>query len=489
MLIDSLQKRATEQPDSIAIIGESASLNYIQLMSEIELLASHLNGSCLGILMDNSPAWAIADLAALKLDITCVPLPHFFSNQQLLHSMNDAGIDIILTDQPALIQDLCKTRHSQVLTVAGQALYLFRLSNESRLPADVNISKITYTSGTTGTPKGVCLSGKAIAQIVESLITVTSASPKDVALSLLPLSTLLENIGGVYVPLLSGGCCTLVSLKSIGMRGASGLDIPVLLSAINQYQPSSMILIPQMLQVLTQAVMQGFDLTSSLRFIAVGGAPVSKTVMKQAINSGIPVYEGYGLSEMASVVCLNYPNQQRPGSVGRPLPHVQIRFTEDHEILVSGSMFTCYLGEDIHDKEFHATGDTGYMDDDGYLYLTGRKKNIFITSFGRNVSPEWVETELLTNPLIRQAVVFGEAMPYNIAIITADSMASSESISNAVSECNKTLPDYAQITKYLVSDEPFSINNGQLTGSGRVRRAEVLRCYKEAIQSLYEEVA
>jgi long-subunit acyl-CoA synthetase (AMP-forming) len=478
-----------EQPDSAAIIGDTICLNYSQLLDEVDRIASRLQGSCLGILLDNCPAWAIADLAAVELGITCVPLPHFFSDQQLLHSVQNAGIDLVLTDQPDRVHNLCNVQHSEILTIAGKDLYVFRPEYKSHSTINTQISKITYTSGTTGTPKGVCLSALAIEQVVDSLITVTNASPDDSALSLLPLSTLLENIGGVYAPLLSGGHCILPSLKNVGMSGATGLDIPVMLSALNEYKPSSIILIPQMLQALTHLVMNGFDLPDSLRFISVGGAPVSRVVLQNALDCGIPVYEGYGLSEAGSVVALNYPGEYRTGSVGKPLPHTQIRFKNDNEILVSGSLFSCYLGEKECSQDYHATGDIGFMDDDGFLFITGRKKNVFITSFGRNVSPEWVESELLTYSQIRQVMVYGEARPFNIAVIVPDPSASIESINTALEECNQRLPDYARIAKYIIADSPFNVGNGQLTGTGRVRRDEVIQCYKERMQTLYEEVA
>ena len=130
--------------------------------------------------------------------------------------------------------------------------------------------------------------------------------------------------------------------------------------------------------------------------------------MTAARVAGLPAYEGYGLSECASVVALNAPGAVREGSVGRVLPHATLRIDEAGEIHVRGATMLGYLGEEGASPEEVATGDLGFINDDGYLYVQGRRKNLLITSLGRNVSPEWVERELLAHTSIGQAVVFGD---------------------------------------------------------------------------------
>jgi long-subunit acyl-CoA synthetase (AMP-forming) len=203
----------------------------------------------------------------------------------------------------------------------------------------------------------------------------------------------------------------------------------------------------------------------------------------------LPVYEGYGLSEAASVISVNRPDARRPGSVGKPLPHVELSFADDGEIVVRGRLFSGYLGEaEAVEKDVWPTGDLGYLDDEGFLYLTGRKKHIFITSFGRNVSPEWVERELLAEPAIAQCCVFGEARPFNVAVIVPGKDADRDGIQKAVTAANKRLPDYAAISDWLIAEEPFSVANGLWTGTGRPRRQAIFDAYAEKINQLYEGI-
>jgi long-subunit acyl-CoA synthetase (AMP-forming) len=135
--------------------------------------------------------------------------------------------------------------------------------------------------------------------------------------------------------------------------------------------------------------------------------------------------------------------------------------------------------------EWLATGDIGYMDDDGFLFINGRKKNMFISSFGRNVSPEWLETALCSQPEITQACVFGEAQPFNVAVIY--SQANSQQMNIAINQTNQTLPDYAQIKYWLKADAAFSTSNHQLTANGRLKRDMIWQAYQAKINALYKE--
>ncbi|MDX1488769.1 MAG: AMP-binding protein, partial [Acidiferrobacterales bacterium] len=228
---------------------------------------------------------------------------------------------------------------------------------------------------------------------------------------------------------------------------------------------------------------------AGLRFLAVGGAPVSRRLLRRAGACGVPVYEGYGLSECASVVAVNGPGQQRIGSVGKLLPHIRLEFADDGEILVAGAVFDGYLGDHLEARErFVATGDLGYLDSDGYLYITGRKKHMFVTSFGRNVAPEWIERELTLHPAIAQAAVFGERRPWNTAVVMptgTPTVNTSAATLSAIAETNKLLPDYARVARWIVADEPFSVANGQLTSTGRIRRETVWEHYGTRIEQLY----
>jgi long-subunit acyl-CoA synthetase (AMP-forming) len=233
----------------------------------------------------------------------------------------------------------------------------------------------------------------------------------------------------------------------------------------------------------------GAPVPDGLRFVAVGGAPVPPRLLERARGLGLPVYQGYGLSECASVATLNTPRHDRPGSAGRPLPHLRLRVSGSGEILVADNLFSGYLGGPSVDTEagWWRTGDQGYLDGDGFLYLTGRKRNLFITAFGRNVSPEWVESELVLEDALLQAAVFGEARPWNLAIVVPAPGADPEGVTRALARANARLPDYARVSRWAFADEPFTPANGLLSGTGRVRRQAVYRAYRQRIESLYQE--
>jgi long-subunit acyl-CoA synthetase (AMP-forming) len=163
-------------------------------------------------------------------------------------------------------------------------------------------------------------------------------------------------------------------------------------------------------------------------------------------------------------------------------------FADDGELLVRGIPWHGYLGEDDHPQapDFIATGDLGYLDADGFLFLTGRKKNMFITSYGRNVAPEWVEGELVAHPGIAQAAIFGEARPFNCAVIVPHPGTPLDVIEAALDTANHRLPDYARVRAWIPATEPFTPGNGMSTPNGRLRRPAILGKYAAQIDALYQ---
>ena len=495
----AITKHAQTRPDAVAIEGDHITLTYANLKKETDKLAHklcnhHLNA--VALLADNGPAWCIADLACLQAELTLTPIPLFFSPQQITHLINTSGIDAILTQQAEPLLQLLtaldvKHETAETISIAAQPLQLIRLHLTTPSQAPAACAKVTFTSGSTGEPKGVCLQADVMQRVSHSLAQLTGANASDRHISLLPYATLLENIGGIYVPLLSGATVVSPSLADVGLSGSSGLDIKTFVGTLIQSQATTCIMIPQMLHALVAAIEAGAPQPHTLRFIAVGGAPVSEQLLQRADALGLPVYEGYGLSEASSVVAVNSPCHHKPGSVGKILPHATVNFSDDGEILVKGGLFSGYLGELPFTDEYWPTGDIGSIDNEGFLYLSGRKKHIFITAFGRNVSPEWVERELCMEPVIAQCCLFGEARPFNIAIIVArnsgDKQASTQMIQASVDAANKQLPDYASISAWILADETFSIANGLWTGTGRPRRQFIFKQYEQQIEQLYTQ--
>lgn len=480
-----LLHRAALQPQVPVLHGSSGTLTAADLVTAVERTTTALQRAGVGTLAlraDNGPAWIVIDLACQRAAVRLVPLPLFFSPPQLAHVFASAGIDALAA--PRL--DWPGSPLSGTEKPAGElaGVPLWRLSpGPARVPPGT--TKITFTSGSTGTPKGVCLSAGHPLQVARSLAQMI-ALPGVRHLCVLPLATLLENVGGVYAPLLSQGSVVVPGLAELGLHGSSRLDAAALTAAVDRHRPHSMILVPELLQALVLEVQRGWRPPPSLRFVAVGGARVPPSLIVTARRGGLPVYQGYGLSECASVVSLNIPGDDRLGSAGRPLPHLHVS-VRDSELTVSGSSFLGYLGapESWRPKRVR-TGDLGALDADGFVRVEGRRDNLIVTSFGRNLSPEWVEAELLAGPLLGQAVVFGSGRPQCVALLWPRSPTTPDAaICDWVAVVNARLPDYARIHAWHRLAAPLDGADGLLTGNGRPRRDAIATRHAAQIAALY----
>lgn len=475
---ESLFNRLAELGDTSALREGPWQLSYTQLLHEVEQRSALLlerGARRVALALDNGIDWVLWDLATLHAGLVCVPLPGFFSSGQQAHVLDSASIDCLIGPNTALFSALGFNPSAAGMLQRPRA-------QVSTLP--VGTCKITYTSGTTGQPKGVCLDIATQLAVARSLVQASASCAVERHLCVLPLATLLENIAGVYAPLLAGARIELMPMAQVGLLGASQFDLPRFLGALAQAQPNSLILLPQLLLALVSAAERGLPVPSCLRFIAVGGGRVASQLLQRADALGLPVFEGYGLSECASVVCLNTPENRRIGTVGQPLPHLQVRLGTDGEVLVKGPRLLGYLGEPCPDAEWLGTGDLGHFDGP-FLVLHGRKKHQFITAFGRNVNPEWVEAELVQQLPIAQAWLYGEALPGNVAVLVPRYPNTSDSqLAEAVASANQALPDYARVHHWLRATAPFSTSNELATSNGRLRRAALLNHYQHAIEQL-----
>jgi len=491
-----LDSYADNQSQQVAIEAGEQSVTWGELTQSIQQRIAWLKErdvKRLALLADNSSEWILWDLAAMKSGTLIVPLPTFFSPSQLNHILNKASIDCVITDlkdgQVSMLSqdpDSIKLHGKLELSSLDYRYFLFKLSDLNHEKVPPKTAKITFTSGTTGSPKGVCLSAAQQLCVAQSLILATDSLQIRKHTCLLPLSTLLENVAGVYAPLMVGGTVQVSSLSRVGYQSASDLDITQFVQHIYQHQADSIVLVPQLLHVLVVALEMGAPQPASLKFIAVGGGHVCAALLARANSCGLPVFQGYGLSENGSVSCLNLPEYQRAGSVGKALRHNDIQISKVGEVLVKGNQMLGYLGEHPPTSDWLPTGDLGYLDQDGYLFIKGRIKNQFITSFGRNINPEWLESELTHSLAIKQALVLGEAKPFNIALIVKRSpLFSDQQIEASISAINSTLPTYAQINKWLVIEAGFTSENGLATDNGRLKRAAILSHYQAQINALY----
>ncbi len=441
MLFEAIKNH---DPDRIALRDETRAVTYGDLEREIQSRINALRDvSVLAVALDNGVEWVLWDLASLKAEIPFVPVPPFFTQDQVSHLLRSAGVSHV---------------------ISPEGLRGTGMGREGVLP--MGTAKVTFTSGTTGTPKGVCLPMTAMENVAGSIVEVLGDEFVGVHACVLPLAVLLENVSGVYAGLMAGCTIYLPGLQAFGKNYENIREV------LESAGANSVILVPEILRALMVQVAITGPLPA-LKFVAVGGSKIDPALIAQARMMGLPVYEGYGLSECASVVSLNTPCHDKPGTVGRLLPHVRVSIVDD-EIRIENPGFLGYIGEEA--PYVFSTGDLGMIDDNGFLSVTGRRKNVLITSYGRNISPEWIESVLLAQPSIAQAVVHGDGKPHLSALIVSASP--NADIQTAIDRANSTLPDYACIQDFKIVP-PFTVADGTLTGTGRPRRDRILTLYKK----------
>ncbi|WP_273862452.1 AMP-binding protein [Pseudomonas sp. LA5] len=467
--------------DRPALTGSHETWSYARLLQEVTARAAWLREheiQRLALDLPNGPELLAWDLAALRAGLPCVTLPDFFSPAQRAHVLRDCGADLLL-GRPERTAEWAAAGFT-----AGAGGWQRPAAARTPLPADT--AKLTYTSGTTGTPKGVCLKAGQLLRVAASLEAASRPLAPQRHQVLLSLGILLENLG-VYAALLAGAEVVVLKGTDQGVSGSAGIDWAQLAACLQQRQPHSLILMPQLLQGLVELGERGLLCLDPLRFAAVGGAPLSAALLTRASALGLPVFQGYGLSECASVVALNRPDANRPGSVGQPLPHVRLRLAADGEVLAAGVDFAGYLGEPGSATDEVATGDLGEFDADGYLYLRGRKKHQFSLASGRNVDPGWIEAELTQGGPIAQAYVQGEGARHLVALLWPRQPDLPDSfLADQVACLNQRLPDYARIGAWRRLAEPFTPANGLLTATGRLRRDAIQAHHAALLSDLLE---
>nr|WP_237695056.1 AMP-binding protein [Streptomyces sp. SID5468] len=381
----------------------------------------------IGVICGNTPEFVVTDLALLALRATGIPVPLAFTREQAASLLD--GADLCLTDAQGAAR-LAEWGADAVLP-AGCPVVAADLTAPATVPyrltgADGDwISKVIHTSGTTSRPKGVRIRAHGVDALLGSLREVMPAGAFTRYLSFVPFSLLIEQVTGLYMVLLDGGCLTLLpsSAALVGTdAGAGEAALPYLAAA----RPTAVVATPALVAVVADAARRaraaGADIprtlfgTATAPLICCGGAPVHPGTLRELDALGLPVHEGYGLSENSSVVSWNTPDARRIGTVGRPLPHVRVKVADDGELLVSStSLFAGYTRDDpssclLRDGWLH-TGDLAAIDADGFITVTGRKKNIIITAAGRNVAPEWVEAQYARLPFVQAVAVVGNGLP------------------------------------------------------------------------------
>lgn len=431
---------------------------------------------------------------------------------------------------------------------------------ESELQAMVQASQpdeiitFIYTSGTTGEPKGAMLTHHNLISNIEAVLERIDWRPTDLFLSFLPLSHVFERMGGHFLPIYAGltiayaeSLFTLANdmqeVKPTLMLGVPRFYASVMdriLASVRQMPPLRQKLFYRMLQVgkihsqcwregksaplgitIQHAILDKLVASKirarvggRLRYFVSGGAALPKEVAEFFHAFGILILEGYGLTETSPVLTVNPPNAPRFGSVGKPIRGVEIKIAEDGEILARGPniMKGYYKKPEATaaaidpDGWFH-TGDVGYMDKDGYLYITDRKKDIIVLANGKNVAPQPIENLLKQSELVQEAVVYGDGMSAPVALIVPnmdalrefakqegieatdlDALLNHDAVQKRfrqeLERVNRELADFQRVKGFRLISKPFTIEGGELTPTLKVKRRVVAQKYAALLQEM-----
>lgn len=454
-VLAALGHQARTRPNAAAISDPNGTLTYNTLASRVAARAEGFADlpATVGLLAPNSVEWVIADLALALAGKTLVPLPTFFSAGQLHHIVSDAGVaHVLCAPQTQAAAEALGKPFSVVVGGGGDTLDCAPFPGG--LDAADEAKRIIYTSGTTGAPKGVRIGSKQITASARGLLCACQATEADHYLSVLPFSLLLEQIAAICLPILAGARLTLdPTAAGAAMHG----DPRPLVEAFATVRPTASVLVPGLLG----AWVQGLHASSTrapdtLRFVAVGGAPVPAPLADRAWELGIPVHEGYGLSECCSVVSVNRPGPRGvcgarvPGTAGQVLGGLDVTL-DNGEIVVHGpTVMDGYLGAQDLTGQTWRTGDLGEFTAEGALRVLGRKDRLIVTPQGRNINPEWIETLAQGAPGVmgaKLALLEGRELVLDIT----PAPHAQDDLEQVVRQALTTAPDYAQPARISIN--------------------------------------
>jgi long-chain acyl-CoA synthetase len=514
-----------------------------------------------GIIAPSGPEWLLFDIAALSLGAITVPLFANVSTENLVWQIQDSGLKLALAgdaSQARLVRD-CAAGPLEIASLSGANgtnsvpweellspapdMDGFRQAVERVSGHD--IATIIYTSGSTGRPKGVMLDhGAMLFQVAGAVERFPLDSERDLALSCLPFAHVFERIV-TYFHLHNGYPLAIArDVQAVGddlkvfrptiftvvprllekmldrietqARTATGVKLAIARAALTEAGrepgPFSPLVSP-FLDVLAWRRVRA-ALGGRLGIIVCGGAALPRAVELRFRRMGMPVLQGYGLTESGPVVSANGPGRNRPGSVGRPFPGVETRLEEDGELLVrSRSVLRGYWNRPEESAQVRTadgwlrTGDLARIDADGYVFLVGRKKDLCKTAGGKYVAPVPIEDALAAHELVEHAVVCADGRKFVSAVLAPDfavlrrraaatengvtesdilsSAIFAEEIKAHVESVNAHLNECEKVRRWTVSQRPFTIETGEITPTLKVRRAEVLRRFESDLDSLY----
>jgi long-chain acyl-CoA synthetase len=526
-------------------------------------------GDRVAILSENRPEWTIADFAALALGAVTVPIYSTQTAEQTAYILNDSGARVIAVstksqlEKVLTVQSRTSLERVMVMDTVETALAVHMQPLMLRGPVDADpefdaraqsigpddLATIIYTSGTTGTPKGAMLThGNMASNIAHSMEAFGFGSKDELSVSFLPLS----HVTARHVDF---------ALLYRGVVLAYCPDLARLAQVLAEVQPNIFIAVPRVYEKIRQQVILktvGFPKTVIYRWalsvgrahrdetlaeirpstlswkiadklvfskvrkgmggkaeeFVSGGAPLGRELAEWYADIGIPIHEGYGLTETSPVIAVNTPRINKLGTVGKPLANVEVRIADDGEVLVRGpSIFKGYWNRPDETAAafidgWFKTGDIGDLDSEGFLSITDRKKDLIKTSGGKFIAPQPIENSLKLNPLIGTAVVIGDRRKFpavlispffpvledwaranEVEITSRESLVAHAKVQalyeGVVEETNRNLARFEKLKRVLIVPEEFSAADGTLTHTLKVKRRGIEDRYRTLIDEMY----
>ena len=515
----------------------------------------------IGIFANSSPFWLIFDFAIHQVGAISVPIFSNISSENLNFEIRDSAMKYMFIDSQERLKDIEeKNSHLTFIThkfcikeknfhnfdeilVIGQQI-CDSTGFETFKPKEDDIFSIIYTSGNTGTPKGVMLTHKNIMTQINDINSLIELKQNETALSLLPLAHIFERtvmsyylskgISIYFVDDILNTAKLLKIVKPTIMTAVPRLLEKIYFKIINSIETKS--LIPKIIASLAFKYASVEDINknsifykiydklvysklreifgSRLKKLISGGALLQKEIALFFNNIDVPTYQGYGLTEFSPVVCTNYPKANKIGSCGKVMPSAKIKINENKELLIKGdSLMKGYLNQQeltnksIDEQGWFHTGDIASIDEDGYVFINSRIKDIFKTSTGEYVNAISIEQKISKNPYIEFAVIIAENKKFTSALLFVDKQKFEDekkahknltieeyyrkeeilkNISNHIENINKDLNNWEKIVKYQLITNDISIESGELTPSMKICRNKIEEKYKNIINIMYD---
>lgn len=527
--------------------GRFQTLDWLDYRRYADLVASGLiargiePGDRVAILSENRVEWLIADIACLAIGAVTVPLHAPLSPVQVEYQLRHSQAKLVFVSNQAQAEKVlvCRTSLADLKTMIAfdpiddssdfatswdqnkqlgesdrEAFDQIRHREAEITPG--HLATIIYTSGTTGHPKGVMLSQGNLLSNGRTCSTLLGTDADDVQLNWLPFSHIYARTCDHYATMFAGATlCLAESMETIlaDFReiGATRMNsVPrfydKVWAAVEHLEPEE--------RARRLHAMFG----PTLRQLTSGGAPLSRTVAAGFNEAGLLLLEGYGLTEASPVITYSSAENYRIGAVGQAIPGVEVRIADDGEILTGGPHVMLGYWEEpeatraaIVDGWLH-TGDVGHLDEDGFLTITDRKKDLIITSLGKNIAPAVIEGLLTADPYIDQAVILGDRKPFVTALIVPNfpalakkveelsctieldgdlitTPAIREFMTRRIEGIMQAVSQPERVRNFLLLGRPLQVDSGEMTATLKVRRRHVLRAFEDQLELLYAKPA